>query len=170
MTSTKPLLKCSATTAKALIFSINGFCILFLTLMFRQIDKDSGWRSVFLIGIVVNCFSACFLGTLFGSLDCRKTNIEIRASKQPIVFTIRIPIEKTITSEHLDFFKDQKSVVGVPHPPTKNLVLSSTSPREPPPYDALRAPLPRIPVREFPGLEELNSDLPENETNFIKIV
>uniref|UniRef100_A0A7E4ZQ83 Uncharacterized protein n=1 Tax=Panagrellus redivivus TaxID=6233 RepID=A0A7E4ZQ83_PANRE len=149
----RTLCKCSSNTAKVIIFTTNAACILALTLSFRHVAQESVWRVLLLIGVVVNCVAACVLGTLFGSLDCRKTNVEIRASKQPIVFSIKLPIERTITREHLAFFAHEKETVPVAHPTPKH-----------------SRPPPNGPQITIPPMFDSNDPYEPQNDNFYRIV
>uniref|UniRef100_A0A1I7ZK17 Uncharacterized protein n=1 Tax=Steinernema glaseri TaxID=37863 RepID=A0A1I7ZK17_9BILA len=91
----RTLLRCAGSTAKFLVFLAHVILLFVVALLFR-ISEGSVWRPFLLVVVLLLCFSSCAFGMSFGSVDCRKTNVEIRRSKKPLVFTIDIPIEQTL--------------------------------------------------------------------------
>ncbi|KAK0417267.1 hypothetical protein QR680_012915 [Steinernema hermaphroditum] len=91
----RTLLRCAGSTAKCLVFLLHLLLLAGVALLFR-LCEGSVWRPFLLVLVLLVCFSSCSFGLFFGSVDCRKTKVEVRRSRTPLVFTVDLPIENAL--------------------------------------------------------------------------
>jgi hypothetical protein len=81
---------------------VHAIALLVAATIFRLSEKESIFRPLLLILVVIFCVSSCSCGFWLGSLDGRRAKVELRAEKKhPLVFYIPIPLKRFQLDDHL---------------------------------------------------------------------